>query len=225
MKKILEILNLYKNYTTAIGAIPIIKNLSMTLDVSEIVAIKAPSGAGKSTLLNVIGGLEEINEGRILFNDIDISTYSENELALYRNRDLGFIFQDHNLFPQCSVIENILLPTVPRMVHKNQSDCKKFAEELIEEIGLSDRKNHLPSQLSGGECQRVALARALINTPSLLLADEPTGSLDDENTISLIKLLKKINKLHKTSIIIVTHSDMVAEIADKQYSLNKGALL
>lgn len=225
MKKILEIINLYKNYTTSIGAIPIIQNLSMTLNVSEIAAIKAPSGAGKSTLLNVIGGLEEINEGCIMFNDIDISTYSENELALYRNRDLGFIFQDHHLFPQCSVIENILLPTIPRMVNNNQSDCKKIAEELIEEVGLTDRKNHLPSQLSGGECQRVALARALINTPSLLLADEPTGSLDNENTISLIKLLKKINKLHKTSIIIVTHSDMVAEIADKQYSLNKGALL
>ena len=224
MKKILEIINLYKNYTTTVGAIPIIKNLSMTLNVSEIAAIKAPSGAGKSTLLNLIGGLEEVNEGEILFNDINISTYSEKELALYRNRDLGFIFQDHHLFPQCSVVENILLPTIPQMVKNNQSDYSKLADDLIEQVGLTDRKHHLPSQLSGGECQRVALARALINTPSLLLADEPTGSLDNENTISLIKLLKKVNKLHKTSIIIVTHSDMVADIADKQYSLIDGHL-
>lgn len=224
MSNILEIRNVSKSYSSPAGGLPIkvLQDLSLKVRAGEVIAITAPSGAGKSTLLNLIGGLDRPDQGNICFKDQDIAGLSDRELALYRNREIGFVFQEHHLLPQCNVIENVMLPTVPVIAKELKDNSRQRAEMLIEQVGLADRKFHFPTQLSGGERQRTALARALINHPSLLLADEPTGSLDRANATGLMKLLSELNRSQQTTLIIVTHSESLADMADRKLPLSDG---
>lgn len=226
MSKILEIEKISKTYQSPAGdqAIIVLKDLSMILTSGEIAAVTAPSGAGKSTLLNLIGGLDRPDNGRILFQGKDIAKFADLELAKYRNSDIGFVFQEHHLLPQCTVIENVLLPTIPAISESNPKAKYNQAEKILDQVGLTERKHHLPGQLSGGERQRVALARALINEPSLLLADEPTGSLDRINSEKLMALLREVNRQFNTSLIVVTHSEDLAKQADRCLKLIDGKL-
>lgn len=226
MSKILVIEKISKSFQSPRGDenISILKDLSMTVTAGEIVAVTAPSGAGKSTLLNLIGGLDRPDTGSILFQGRDIAKFADIELAKYRNSDIGFVFQEHHLLPQCTVIENVLLPTIPAVSKSNPRQKYEQAENILEKVGLADRTHHLPGQLSGGERQRVALARSLINEPALLLADEPTGSLDRGNAEKLMVLLKQINKQFKTALIVVTHSEALAKQADRRLKLVDGGL-
>ena len=224
MDNILEIKNVSKSYSSPSqeGLIKILQNLSMDVKKGEVIAITAPSGAGKSTLLNLIGGLDRPDSGTINFKGINIAEYSDEDLARYRNKEIGFVFQEHHLLPQCTVLENLMLPTIPNIAKNLKHNDIHRAEMLLDQVGLGDRKNHFPGQLSGGERQRVALARALINQPSMLLADEPTGSLDRKNTENLMQLLTKLNKENNTTLIIVTHSETLAEMADRKLNLIDG---
>lgn len=227
MTKILEIKNIRKSYQAPGGGEPIsiLKNLSMDISQGEIIAVTAPSGAGKSTLLNLIGGLDRPDEGSIVFKEQDIAKFADHELASYRNREVGFVFQEHHLLPQCTVIENVMLPTLPAVAAMSAEKKYDQALAILEQVGIADRKDHLPGQLSGGERQRVALARALINEPTVLLADEPTGSLDRVNAEKLMNLLKEINHKNKTALIVVTHAEALAEQADRKLQLLDGKLV
>jgi ABC-type lipoprotein export system ATPase subunit len=180
-----------------------------------------PSGCGKSTLLNIIGGLDRPTSGVVTFEGRDVHSMSEPELARYRNRSIGFVFQLHHLLPQCTVLENVL---VPSLVNPDAGDAHARALELIERVGLSDRAHYRPGVLSGGERQRVAVARALENRPSLLLADEPTGSLSEEGSRSLTGLLNELNRDFGMALIVVTHSPAVAKTMSRVYELSGGDL-
>ena len=187
-------------------------------------AILGPSGSGKSTLLNIIGALDKPDQGSVLFNGVDIVNQNEKELALFRNKEIGFIFQSHHLLPQCTVLENVLIPTLTVKDSKLRKESKVRAMELIEEVGLWDQKEKFPGTLSGGECQRVAVVRALINKPRLLLADEPTGSLDRDNAKNISELLLKLNNEFKTALIVVTHSEEIGRMIGDTYKLVDGKL-
>ncbi|MFB6340612.1 ABC transporter ATP-binding protein [Saccharicrinis sp. FJH62] len=200
----------------------VLNELSLDVEKGEAIAITGPSGSGKSTLLNIIGSLDKPDKGSVLFNEQNIENYSTEQLQKFRNSNIGFVFQLHHLFPQCTLFENILIPTLPV---KDKSESVKRAENLIKDMGLWDRRNDKPGTLSGGECQRTAVIRALINEPLLLLADEPTGALDEENASALIDLLLEINKKTGTTLIVVTHSMELAGRMQKVYRLTKGKLV
>jgi lipoprotein-releasing system ATP-binding protein len=198
----------------------VLNGISLNLNKGEAVAITGPSGCGKTTLLNIIGSLDKADSGTVNFKNKDIQLYSRAEAEEFRNTEIGFIFQKHHLLPQCSLIENVLLPAMPN----NDRDAQTRAETLIKEMGLWERRYDLPSTLSGGESQRAAVVRALINQPSLLLADEPTGALDEENAHKLIDTLLSINQKQKTAILMITHSMELAKRMDKVYHLSMGKL-
>jgi len=202
----------------------VLEGISMEINPGENLAILGPSGSGKSTLLNIIGALDRPDSGEVLFDGAAINTYTDDQLALFRNREVGFIFQAHHLLPQCSVLENVLIPTLPLKDPALKKECFSRAEDLIKEVGLWEQKDQLPGTLSGGECQRVAVVRALINKPRLLLADEPTGSLDRKNAMGVADLLLGLNKEHGAALIIVTHSQEVGERMSKAYQLVDGQL-
>lgn len=198
----LTAINLYKSF----GSQLILDNASFEISKGRTAAIVGPSGSGKTTFLNIVGTLDVPDAGSVFFNDRDISLMTDNERSDFRNKHIGFVFQMHYLLPQCSAIENVLLPT---LTYKNNADkiaARKRAEELMDRLGIIDHKNKLPGQLSGGECQRTAFARALINQPELILADEPTGSLDEESAANLSTELISLNKELNTTLIVVTHS-------------------
>jgi len=206
------------------AALTVLDLVDFQLADEESCVISGPSGSGKSTLLNIIGGLTGPDSGKVEFNGNDLSELSKDELAHYRNRDIGFIFQQHHLLPQLTLIDNILLPTIPFARQKQDYDSLERARELLERVGLTDRLNHRPGQLSGGECQRVAVIRALINKPRLLLADEPTGALDSDTAANLTDLLLELNTEEKTALIVVTHSRAVAEKFSIHYRLINGKI-
>jgi len=187
---------------------PVLNNISLEVEEGESIAIIGPSGSGKTTLLNLIGTLDHPDSGTIFFRDRDITGLSTKEIEKFRNKEIGFIFQMHYLLPQCTLFENVLLPTLP---DKNDRNSHERAEKLIRRVGLWEHRNKKPQLLSGGECQRTAVVRALINNPGLVLADEPTGALDHENAVSLIDLLLEINREDRVTIIMVTHSQELAE--------------
>ncbi len=197
----------------------VLDNLSLSVKLGDTIAIEGPSGSGKSTLLNICGALDRGDSGDVELDSINYKDLGDNKLAIIRNRDIGFVFQEHLLLPQCSVIENVLIPTIPLKV-----DMYENAKELLEYVGLSDRADSSVLELSTGEKQRVAVARALINRPKLLLADEPTGSLDSKNSENLGILLQKLNKDMELTIICVTHSRDFAKYMHKRYSLIDGKL-
>ena len=199
----------------------VLSNLSLTVDEGESIAITGPSGSGKTTLLNLIGTLDKPGQGTILYKGNDITQLSGKELNAFRNNEIGFIFQQHFLLPQCTLIENVLLPTLPG---RPGTAATERAIKLIEKVGLKEHMHKKPRLLSGGECQRTAVVRALINNPGMLLADEPTGALDQVNATALYNLLSEINREEKLTLIVVTHSMELAAKMNRVYRLLNGKL-
>jgi lipoprotein-releasing system ATP-binding protein len=218
----LRVENVGKEFATRDEPLVVLRDASLTLDRGQNAAILGPSGSGKSTLLGIIGTLERPTSGRVLLGDQDPATLDEPRLAAFRNRQIGFVFQDHYLLPQCSVLENVLMPTLAGGVTTPQAVDR--ARMLLERVGLSERLEHRPAELSGGERQRVALARALINRPALLLADEPTGNLDRSTADRIGQLLLELQTQEQMMLIVVTHSQRLAQMMQRQLELDEGAL-
>ena len=202
----------------------VLNEISFTINRGDSIAIVGPSGSGKSTLLNILGTLDRPSSGRVLLNDEGIESLDDNKLAGIRNQFIGFVFQLHYLLPQLSLLENILLPVLPEKNRSLVKAAEQRAYRLIERVGLSNRIKHLPGQLSVGECQRAAVVRALINNPGLLLADEPTGSLDEENATALGTLLTELNSEEKMGMVVATHSMELARRMKVIYRLHLGRL-
>lgn len=217
---ILSAKNLSKSFMNNEGKFYVFKNLTIEIDKSDLITIMGPSGSGKSTLLNILGTLDTYDEGLIKLNGEDINDLSKDDISKIRNKQIGFVFQFHHLIPEFNAIENIM---IPQQIYGNKVNSSDAAE-LLDYMGLSKRMSHYPSQLSGGEKSRIAIARALINKPTVVLADEPTGNLDIENAEKLIQLFKKINNDFDQSFVIATHDPKVALIGNKKYYLNKGIL-
>jgi lipoprotein-releasing system ATP-binding protein len=214
--------NVAKQYPTRSQPLEVLRGVSLSLDPGENLAILGPSGSGKSTLLSIIGTLESPTSGRVTLDGVDPATLAERKLAAFRSRRIGFVFQDHYLLPQCSVLENVLVPAVP--LGAVSDETIRRAEILLERVGLGDRRTHRPAELSGGERQRAALARALINGPELLLADEPTGNLDRTTAEQVGQLLVEIQKTEPMMLIVVTHSERLAEMMQERRELDEGLL-
>jgi lipoprotein-releasing system ATP-binding protein len=208
-KQLLELANLTKEYATPRGPLPILSDINLTFQRGDAVAVMGPSGSGKSTLLYVVGALEPPTSGTVTLDKQNPFELSEPAMAAFRNQKIGFVFQDHCMLPQCSVLENVLAPT---LVGGGNGDYVVRAEKLLAQVGLSERLDHRPAQLSGGEKQRVAIARALIREPMLLLCDEPTGNLDRQSAENVASLLLDLHEQRQTILIVVTHS---AELAAK----------
>lgn len=224
---LLKLEKVSKTFVAAEGAAPVtvLRELSFEIGGGESVAIIGPSGSGKSTLLNIIGTLDQPSAGRVWLDGRDLSQLNENDLALVRNQQIGFIFQFHHLLPQCSVIENVLVPTVADQRAGQARDVMVRAEQLLKRVGLGDRMQHRPGQLSGGERQRVAVVRALINQPKLLLADEPTGALDRASAQGLAQLLVELNREEKVTLIVVTHAIDLARQMGRLVEMRDGQLV
>ena len=217
---ILETINLSKTYGNKESKVNALNNVNINIEKGEFVAIIGPSGSGKSTLLHLLGGLEKISSGSIKVNGKDISKLKDNELAEYRRKEVGFVFQQYNLIPVLNVEENIELP----LMLGNDDIDEIYISELIDVLGLKDRKNHLPSQLSGGQQQRVAIGRALSTKPSIILADEPTGNLDSKTTDEVMDLLKKSIRKFKQTLIVITHDINIAKKADRIINIVDGTI-
>jgi lipoprotein-releasing system ATP-binding protein len=217
----LEISQVVKQYPSARGPLTVLAGVSLSLPDGEAASIMGPSGAGKSTLLYITGGLEPPTSGTVALDGANPYQLAEKDLAAFRNRKIGFIFQDHCLLPQCSVLENVLIPT---LVDRAGADEADYARELLDQVGLSDRLDHRPSELSGGEKQRVALARALIRRPRLLLCDEPTGNLDEASADMVANLLVELRARQRTTLIVVTHSAQLAARFPMRYELRHANL-
>ena len=213
---------LSKDFTGAAGQLSILRNVDLSLNRGDALAVTGPSGSGKSTLLYIVGLLDELTAGKIEILGSDPTSMSESELAKFRNEHLGFIFQDHHLLPQCSVLENVLIPL---LAGEGVDDAaEKRAQELLTRVGLADRVTHRPAQLSGGERQRVAVCRALINQPEILLADEPTGNLDHATADAVGDLLLKLSREQNVLLICVTHSTELARRFPQHMELRDGRL-
>jgi ABC-type lipoprotein export system ATPase subunit len=203
---------------------PVLRDLHLEVEEGECVAILGPSGSGKTTLLNLIGGLDYPDQGQVEFRGRDISGLSQREMDLYRNREIGFVFQFHHLLPQCTLLENVLIPT---LVHTDKSERTaklQEAEALMNRVGIWEHRNKVPAKLSGGECQRAAVVRAMINGPSILLADEPTGALDRENVDVMADLLLELNRKDGLTLMVVTHSLDLARRMGKTLEFQNGTL-
>jgi lipoprotein-releasing system ATP-binding protein len=205
-----------KSYETARGPLVVLDNVDLELNGGDAIAIMGPSGSGKSTLLYILGVLDSPTAGSVVLDGVNPHALGEREQAEFRNRHIGFVFQDHCLMPQCTVLENVLIPT---MVARDRSDFRSRAIELLERVGLADRLEHLPSELSGGEKQRVAIARALIRQPSVVLCDEPTGNLDRRSASSVASLLMELHRAQGTILVAVTHSAELAGRFPVQYEV------
>ena len=220
-KILLEAVNIAKSYQiTKSNKLHVLKGINLKIYDNEIAAIVGKSGAGKSTLLHILGALDIPDSGNLIFEDKDVFKYKDKELASFRNKEIGFVFQFHHLLPEFTVKENILIPT---MINKSTDNA--LIDELLNDVGLSERANHKPSEISGGEAQRAAIARALINSPNLILADEPTGNLDTENAEAVIDLIFNLRKKHNKTFIIVTHNTEFAERCDRIIKINDGVIV
>jgi lipoprotein-releasing system ATP-binding protein len=217
----LEAINIAKEYPTPRGALTVLSGVSLSLKRGDAVAIMGPSGSGKSTLLYILGTLEPPTAGTLTLDGRNPFQLAEKELAAFRNQSIGFIFQDHCLMPQCSALENVLIPT---LVAKDRAGYPARARALLEQVGLSDRLDHRPAELSGGEKQRVALARALIRKPLLLLGDEPTGNLDQASAEVVASLLLDLNRQQETILVVATHSAELAAKFPLRYELRHANL-
>lgn len=218
---LLELIDAVKEYPAVPKPLRVLDGISFSLGAGECAAIVGPSGCGKSTLLNLMGTLDVPDQGIVRICGQDVAALNTRELARLRNHEIGFVFQLHHLLPQCTALENVLIPA---MVHENRKDAMERATALLEQVGLAERRNHRPGELSGGERQRVAVARALINEPSLLLADEPTGALNEEAADGLAALLLELHQKKQMAVIVVTHDHALAERFAPIYSLHKGHL-
>lgn len=217
---ILEVKNLSKIYGKDETKVVALDNVSFSVKQGEFVAIIGPSGSGKSTLLHILGGVDVPTKGSVIINGTDISTLDETNLAIFRRRQIGLIYQFYNLIPILTVEENLTLPLLLDGRNPNQ----KIIDSLVKTLGLENRLKHLPSQLSGGQQQRVSIGRALMNNPALMLADEPTGNLDSENTKEIISLLKKFNKENNQTLIVITHDERIALAADRVIAIEDGRI-
>ncbi|HOK65399.1 MAG TPA: ABC transporter ATP-binding protein [Anaerohalosphaeraceae bacterium] len=221
----LELRQVRKHYSTAAGPLEVLRGIDLRLDKGQSASIVGPSGCGKSTLLNLIGGLDKPDEGAVWVEGRDLSTMNEEALADFRNRFVGFVFQQHHLLPQCTVLENVLLPALAcGRLREEPSALQRRAMELLDQVGLADRAGELPGRLSGGQRQRAAVARALLLRPVLLLADEPTGSLDEQTAVSVINLLDEVHRLYGLTLIVVTHSALLAARMQRRFVLSGGLL-
>jgi lipoprotein-releasing system ATP-binding protein len=217
--------SLTKSFPTPRGALEILRDVSLSLDRGDAVAIMGPSGSGKSTLLYILGALEAPSSGTVTLEGQDPYRLSEREQAAFRNRAIGFVFQDHSLLPQCSVLENVLAPTlVAPAAERNARDEESRARALLAQVGLAERLDHRPAELSGGEKQRAAVARALIRNPALVLCDEPTGNLDRAAADAVASLLLDLHRARQTMLVVVTHSAALAERFPRRYEMNEGRL-
>jgi len=217
---ILNVCNLCKTYQAGEAEVKALDNVSFTVEKGEFVSIIGPSGSGKSTLLHILAGIDRPTSGKVYVDGEDIYAKSEKELAYYRRRKAGLIYQFYNLVPTLTVEENI---TLPCRLDKKKTD-KETLDRLLDTLGMKERRSHLPSQLSGGQQQRVAIARSLMTSPKLLLADEPTGNLDSRNSAEIISLLKKSNRKLKQTILLVTHDMSIAEQADRIICISDGKI-
>lgn len=218
--KILEVKNLYKVYGKGETEVKALNDVSFSVDKGEFVAIIGPSGSGKSTLLHILGGVDVPTSGSVVINGEDISKLNETALAIFRRRQIGLIYQFYNLIPILTVEENL---TLPLRLDGRKPD-KRQTDYLVKTLGLEERLNHLPNQLSGGQQQRVSIGRALINNPALMLADEPTGNLDSENSKEIVSLLRKFNKEQNQTVIIITHDERIALAADRIIEIEDGKI-
>ena len=223
MNKILELKNINKTYKGASETLHILKDLDLVINEGEFVSIIGKSGSGKSTLLNVIGLLDSIDDGEIYIHEEKVDRTNHQKIDLLKNRDIGFVFQFHYLLPEFTALENVMLPALLNNFN-DKKNIEEKAKKILDSVGLKERYNHKPNQLSGGEKQRVAIARALINDPKIILADEPTGNLDEETSNEIHNLFRKINRENNQTIIVVTHSRELANITDKRYSVKNGKL-
>lgn len=221
---ILNVQNLTRTFQTESETREILRGLNLSVNAGESVAIMGPSGSGKTTLLNILGTLDKPSAGTVEIAGSNPFSLDDSALAIFRNRTIGFIFQLHHLLPQCSALENVLLPTVAYKQNGNAPAVRARAEKLLDRVGLKSRKNDKPLRLSGGERQRVAVARALINSPKILLADEPTGSLDQASAENIAALLSDLKKEESLALITVTHSTELAAKMDRTLHLANGAL-
>ncbi|MCR4757335.1 MAG: ABC transporter ATP-binding protein [Butyrivibrio sp.] len=218
--KILEINNLCKVYGKGETRVDALKDVSFDVEKGEFVAIVGPSGSGKSTLLHILGGVDTPTSGEVKIAGTDIGKLNETKLAIFRRRHIGLIYQFYNLIPILTVEENLTLP----VLLDGKKPDKKLLEELVEKLGIGKRLKHLPNQLSGGQQQRVSIGRALMNHPAILLADEPTGNLDTENSKEIISLLRKFNREYNQTVIIITHDDRIALSADRVITIEDGMI-
>jgi lipoprotein-releasing system ATP-binding protein len=223
---LLDLKNIEKSYETPAGSATasVLRNVSLEVGQGDTLAVVGPSGSGKSTLLNIIGALDKPTSGEVILNGRNLATLSEDELARIRNTEIGFIFQLHHLLPQCTVLENVLVPTIPSGRAANSSAMSERARALLHKVGLEERIDYFPARLSVGEQQRVAVVRALMNQPKIILADEPTGSLDPESADMLGHLLLDLNHAENVALIVVTHSLKLAERMETVYQIQNGTL-
>ena len=214
----IEVQGIYKSF----GDLEVLKGVNLKVKKGEIVAIIGKSGAGKTTLLQIIGTLDRPTKGKVLIDGTDVFQMKDRELAAFRNKHIGFIFQFHQLLPEFTALENVCIPAM--IAREKEADYKARAEQLLRELGLGDRMNHKPNELSGGEKQRVAAARALMMQPTIILADEPTGSLDEKNKKELSYLLLHLRKQYGQTILLVTHDKELAGIADRIIEIKDGII-
>lgn len=217
---LLEVEQLSKTYGTGEAAVHALKNVTFSVPKGEFVAVVGESGSGKSTLLNMIGALDTPTSGKVLIDGKDIFSMKERNLTVFRRRNIGFIFQSFNLIPELTVEQNMIFPVLLDYQKPNQT----YLKELLTVLNLTERKNHLPSQLSGGQQQRVAIGRALMTRPSLILADEPTGNLDTQNSSEVVSLLKEASRKYEQTILMITHSRSIAQTADRILQVSDGVL-
>lgn len=218
---ILELKGIYKNYLTDDFEVPVLKDINLSVEQGDYLAIMGPSGSGKSTLMNIIGCLDKQTQGSYLFDGIDISQQNDTSLSKIRNKGIGFVFQSFNLLPKQSALENVELPLLYAKVNKKKR--REIAQAALKKVGLEDRMNFLPTQLSGGQKQRVAIARAIANQPKILLADEPTGALDSKSGEQVMELFSQLNKEGMT-IVMITHEQSIADCANSIAYIRDGEL-
>lgn len=218
--KILEVTNLCKTYGKGDTMVKALDNVSFSVEKGEFLAIIGPSGSGKSTLLHILGGVDVPTSGSVVINQTDISNLDETALAIFRRRQIGLIYQFYNLIPILTVQENLTLP----LLLDGRKPNKKQIDTLVKRLGLENRLDHLPNQLSGGQQQRVSIGRAFVNNPALMLADEPTGNLDSENSKEIISLLRQFNKEFNQTVIIITHDEKIANSADRVITIEDGKI-
>ncbi|HED07830.1 MAG TPA: ABC transporter ATP-binding protein [Ignavibacteria bacterium] len=223
MSALIKVENVSKSYKRDSFEIPVLNNLSLSVDEGEFIALMGPSGSGKTTLLNLIAGIDKPSEGKIFVNETEVSSLNESALAKWRASNIGFVFQFYNLIPVLTAFENVELPLL--LTHLSKSERKEHVETALNVVSLSDRMDHYPKQLSGGQEQRVAIARAVVTDPLVLVADEPTGDLDKNSADEILILLERLNKEFKKTVVMVTHDPHAAETAHLIRHLDKGELV